>query len=71
MSGCLKKRYPSQVAALLALRAIQKRSPEAERKRPTGVYLCSQCRGQWHLTSKSASQSPPWQKACPPSSGVP
>jgi hypothetical protein len=35
------------------------------RKVPTGAYLCRSC-NRWHLTSKSATQTPPWAKVKPP-----
>ena len=51
MPGCSKKPYPTLVVALQALRAIQESSQKRGRKSPRGAYLCSLCRGKWHLTS--------------------
>jgi len=62
VSDCHKKSYPSLALALLALQRIKERSLDRGRKQPTGAYLCPQCRGQWHLTSKSPTQKPPWRK---------
>lgn len=65
MNDCLKKTYPSQVQALLALRAIQRRATGQQRTPPTGVYLCPACRRSWHLTSKSGVQTAPWARPRP------
>lgn len=63
--GCAKIPYPNLIAAELALRAIKQRCENRGQKAPTGAYLCGPCR-RWHLTSKSASQTPPWRKRTDP-----
>lgn len=62
MAVCEKLPYLTQLQAELALRAIARRARERGRRGPTGSYLCRPCR-RWHLTSKSKSQRPPWDRA--------
>lgn len=62
MVACDKKPYPTQWRAEVALRACARRARQRGRPEPTGTYLCRHCR-RWHLTSKSKSQTPPWDRA--------
>lgn len=64
MSGCPKVHYPSRNDAERYMGVIAKKCAARGRKAPTGAYLCRECRC-WHLTSKSTSQVPPWEKARP------
>lgn len=61
MSSCSKVSYPTKIAAVLAIHAIQRRNAARDRKGPTGAYICSACK-RWHLTSKSGTQTPPWER---------
>lgn len=45
----------------LAMRAIRRKKPARGLNGPTGAYFCPKCKG-WHLTSKSRTQTPPWEK---------
>lgn len=62
MSGCQKIPYKSCTAATIAMRAIRRKKAARGLKVPTGAYFCGTCRC-WHLTSKSPTQTPPWEKA--------
>ena len=62
MSDCSKIPYSSYTAATIALRAIRRKKIARGLKSPTGAYLCPSCK-RWHLTSKSPTQTPPWEKA--------
>lgn len=59
--SCSKVPYPTQTMAMIASRAIVRKSRGSDRKVPTGTHFCSECRC-WHLTSKSGHQTPPWRK---------
>ena len=59
--SCSKQPYRTQWMALCAMRAIVLRCQGQNVKVPTGACLCSACRC-WHLTSKSGTQTPPWDK---------
>ena len=62
MAVCEKKPYRTKTAAMLSLRAQQRRGAGRPNGRvPTGAYLCSVC-GLWHLTSKSGTQTAPWER---------
>jgi len=56
MSACEKRRYPSKLAAKLALVRAQAKQEHpnhtvAAKRRESRFYWCPQCKG-WHLTSK-------------------
>lgn len=70
MSVCAKIPYPTRGSAEFALRAIHGVSLTRGRKPPTGAYFCTPCR-QWHLTSKSKSQVPPWHRHVPGAQSTP
>ena len=59
--SCSKRPYRTQRMAICAMRAIVHKCQGQDVKVPTGAYLCSECRC-WHLTSKSGTQRPPWDK---------
>ncbi len=58
--SCSKLPYPTQQAAIVALRGILRANRGRDRKLPTGTHLCSDCH-RWHITSKSGHQVPPWK----------
>jgi hypothetical protein len=58
MSECSKIPYTSRWIALVAMRAIARRSVTRGLTGPRGTYFCSSCRC-WHLTSKARVQTPP------------
>jgi hypothetical protein len=62
MSDCSKIPYRSCTEATLAMRAIRRKKTARGLNGPTGAYLCPTCK-RWHLTSKSRTQTPPWQKS--------
>ena len=62
MSDCSKIPYLTCRAATVAMRAIQRRYATQGLKGPTGAYLCGTCK-RWHLTSRSGTQMPPWERA--------
>jgi hypothetical protein len=61
MSECSKIPYCSCNQATVAMRGIRRKYIAGGVKPPTGAYFCGTCK-QWHLTSKSATRTPPWQK---------
>jgi hypothetical protein len=64
MAVCDKQRYLTKPEALRALNMIFRRSRRKNRRAPTGAYFCGACR-TWHLTSKSATQTAPWERHWP------
>jgi len=62
MSDCWKTPYDSCGEATAAMRAIKRRNTARGRKSPTGAYFGPTCK-RWHLTSKSATRTPPWAKS--------
>jgi hypothetical protein len=62
MSECSKICYLTRAAATIAMRPIARQYAARGLKSPTGAYFCSACKG-WHLTSKSATQVAPWERA--------
>ena len=61
MSDCSKIPFASRTKATIAMRAIRRKKTARGLKGPTGAYLCGPCKS-WHLTSKSTTQTPPWEK---------
>jgi hypothetical protein len=61
MLPCSKKPHSTRWSAECALRAIQRQNRARDRTAPTGTYWCRNCKA-WHVTSKSASRPPPWER---------
>jgi hypothetical protein len=61
MSDCTKIPYASRNAATIAMRAIGRKKIARGLKGPIGAYFCGACK-HWHLTSKSVTRTPPWEK---------
>lgn len=62
--SCSKLPYRTQWMALRAMRAIGRKSKWPGAVVPIGAHFCSECRC-WHLTSRSRTQTPPWEKRRP------
>lgn len=61
MSTCSKTPYQTQWLAELTLKKVRQLNASRGKKCPTGTYFCASCRA-FHLTSKSVSQKPPWDR---------
>jgi len=57
MSACIKRSFPTAVAAALALRKIQAAHPD---RGEVGVHPCFTGHNAWHLTSNAAAAHNRW-----------
>ena len=57
MPACIKRPFPTAVAAALALRQIQAANPN---RSEVGVHPCFAGHNAWHLTSNAAAARNRW-----------
>jgi len=61
MATCMKRPFPNEWAARLAVRKIRRRIEGRGLGLPTGIHWCATCMA-WHVTSKRQTGTPWWEK---------